>query len=690
MFSLFNKKREKIVNLTFSPFFIFLFCFAGLSISITIVTTPSTSLTNHAYGELENITNSSPVEGPFDSNLTEVVKKNFTQTTNQDNFLDKKNMLESKSKDTTVSIIRDKNDTKISAGITDSTGSTSSNTNTRGQFSEVTADFNGDGFSDLAIGVPGEDVINNLVNGSVTLLDAGAVNVIYGSSIGLRGTELSAGNGRANQLLTQILTGGLEAGDEFGNALATGDFNNDGFSDLAIGAYREDIGTVVDAGVVAVIYGSTNGLSSTSKPIDIWTQNSPQVPDRPEPNDFFGSALATGDINGDGFSDLAIGVPGQAVNTETGYLENAGALHVIYGSSVGLNSTYPLNDMWNQRTIYGYPGLEAEIGDRLGSALATGDFNTDGFSDLAIGVPMEDVGNIQDAGAINVLYGSLQGVGELPLSGILVWTQDIRSIEDNSESGDKFGSALATGDFNNDRNSDLAIGVPGERVSIGFNRNEGAVNVIYGFPLFGLTDKVPPYNGTNNQIWTQDSQGIEDNSESGDKFGSALATDDFNNDRNSDLAIGVPGERVGRPTGAGSVNVIYGSSDGLSSVYINPGDGRNDQIWHQNSVGFSGAEIEDNAEVNDKFGSSLATGNFNNDENFDLAIGVPGESVGNNTNAGAVNVIYGAIGVNLNSAGLSPNVPLGGIGRDDQIWTQDSPNIGGISEPNDMFGISLG
>ncbi|HZB63777.1 MAG TPA: hypothetical protein VE307_00535, partial [Nitrososphaeraceae archaeon] len=423
------------------------------------MTTPSINLTNHAYGELENITNSSLVEGPFDSNLTEVVKKNFTQTTNQDNFSDKKNMLESKSNETPVSLIRDKNDTTISSGIIDSTGGPSSDTNTRGQFSEVTADFNGDGFSDLAIGVPGEDS----VNGSVTLLDAGAVNVIYGSSIGLRGTELSAGNGRANQLLTQILTGGLEAGDEFGNALATGDFDSDGFSDLAIGAYRENIGTVVDAGAVAVIYGSTNGLSSTSKPIDIWTQNSPQVPDRPEPNDFFGSALATGDINGDGFSDLAIGVPGQAVNTENGYLENAGALHVIYGSFVGLNSTYPLNDMWNQRTIYGYPELEAEIGDRLGSALATGDFNTDGFSDLAIGVPMEDVGNIQNAGAINVLYGSSQGVGELPLSGILVWTQDIRSIEDNSESGDKFGSALATGDFNNDRNSDLAIGVPGER-----------------------------------------------------------------------------------------------------------------------------------------------------------------------------------------------------------------------------------
>ena len=88
--------------------------------------------------------------------------------------------------------------------------------------------------------------------------------------------------------------------------------------------------------------------------------------------------------------------------------------------------------------------------------------------------------------------------------------------------------------------------------------------------------------------------------------------------------------------------------------------------------------------------SPSKAGNFNNDDNSDLAIGVPDESVVNNTNAGAVNVIYGAVGVNINSAGLSPNVPVDGIGRYNQIWTQDSPNIEDDAEPNDMFGSSLG
>jgi hypothetical protein len=111
------------------------------------------------------------------------------------------------------------------------------------QAQALQADFNNDGADDLAVGVPGEDV------GSAE--DAGAVNVLYG----VAGTGL---NGNGSQQFTQPVSA-VEAGDQFGSVLASGDFNNDGFADLAVGAPTEDVGNVPDAGAVSVLYGSSAG-----------------------------------------------------------------------------------------------------------------------------------------------------------------------------------------------------------------------------------------------------------------------------------------------------------------------------------------------------------------------------------------------------------------------------------------------
>lgn len=82
--------------------------------------------------------------------------------------------------------------------------------------------------------------------------------------------------------------------------------------------------------------------------------------------------------------------------------------------------------------------------------------------------------------------------------------------------------------------------------------------------------------------------------------GSSAVTTDFNGDGYSDLAVGVRNEAAGNIRQAGAVNVIYGSSDGLSAVRLSPGNGRADQIWTQNS-----ANIQDRAEAWDSFGFSL-------------------------------------------------------------------------------------
>jgi hypothetical protein len=114
------------------------------------------------------------------------------------------------------------------------------------------SDFNGDGCSDLAIGVHGEDI------GSVT--DAGAMNVLNGDSTGI----VTAGNQFWNQDASGV-TDQAEQGDAFGRSREAGDFNGDGYADLAVGVYQESFPNLFQAGAVHILYGSASGLSTTGQ-----------------------------------------------------------------------------------------------------------------------------------------------------------------------------------------------------------------------------------------------------------------------------------------------------------------------------------------------------------------------------------------------------------------------------------------
>src|SRR5207253_10766060 len=91
------------------------------------------------------------------------------------------------------------------------------------------------------------------------------------------------------------------------------------------------------------------------------------------------------------------------------------------------------------------------------------DFNGDGFPDQAIGAPSEDLGSLDDAGAVNVLYSSATGL-QTDAPADQLWTQDSTDVEDQAESGDRFGFALVGADFNGDGFADLAIGAPSEEL----------------------------------------------------------------------------------------------------------------------------------------------------------------------------------------------------------------------------------
>jgi hypothetical protein len=489
--------------------------------------------------------------------------------------------------------------------------------------SRVGADFNGDGFADLAIGVPGEDV------GAIA--DAGAVNVIYGSPSGLTASR--------NQRFGQNTSGigdSSEAGDAFGSALAGADFNGDGFDDLTIGVPGEDVGTIADAGAVNVIYGSAGGLTAARN--QFWTRDSAGIQGTAGSLGELGSSLTAGDLGRTFHADLAVGGSGGGT----------GGVLVIYGSSTGLAS--PGNQLWTPSSLGIPPGAEEPQG--FGVAVAAADFGRGAPADLAVGLPGHDVGACTspadcmfDAGAVSIIYGSATG---LTAAGNQLWTQDSAGIQGTAGQADNFGRALAGADFGRGGQADLAIGVPSLD-------SAGEVSVLYG----SATGLAAP----GNQLWTQDTPGMLDTGEVTDGFGFALAAGNFGKGSQADLAVGVPFEDVRTIEDAGAVNVIYGSAGGLTAA--------GNQFWNQDSSGIEGA-----AEGADRFGSAITGPNLGRSAEADLAVGVPLEDVGTVFDAGRVNVIYGS------ATGLSAS--------GDQVWHQNSSGIEGSVERSDRLGWAVG
>lgn len=480
-------------------------------------------------------------------------------------------------------------------------------------------DFNGDGLDDLATGAPGHDNFEGDFDGS------GVVFVHYSlAGVGLAG-------GSAGQVVTQAGNPDPpEALDSFGSALASCDFNGDGNDDLAVGVPFENLPGAEDGGEVQIHIGSSVGLTPFST--QILTQESGATPGDAEQFDYFGSAVACGDFDGDPFADLAIGSWDENLVGGTGdEIFGAGAVVVFRGSAVGLQTTGVL---LHQDT----PSVEdgAESFDYFGMALAVGDFDGDGFDDLAVGVPGED--NIGAAiahgrGAVHVFFG---GAGGLQTSDDYFKTES--GLGGSSELGDRFGQALAAGDFDHDGFDDLAIGAPYEDLTAG--EDCGQVLAVYGSAtgfVFART-----------QLWSENTIYDPGESENDDHFGFALAAGDFDGDARDDLAIGHPGE-WGLVAGDGSVTVIMGAPAGLSSARR-----------YSVAAGYDGYPGPDN-QLDRNFGSALSTGDFDGDGHADLAIGAPYEDEGALFDTGAEWVLYGSLfsdGLEVsNTARWSAHVP---------------------------------
>lgn len=357
----------------------------------------------------------------------------------------------------------------------------------------ATGDFDGDGLMDLAIGAPGD-------------ASSGSVHIWWGTGAGLT----------AAVVLDQSRFGAGQPGDRYGAALVSGDFDGDGFDDLAVGAAHASSG----AGAVFLWRGGWSGLVP-------WHHVGQSGLGVDEPGDSFGEALASGDFDGDGFDDLAIGAPGEAPDAAS----RSGLVFIFRGGPRGLSPDRALDQQ----------GLSAnEVDDAFGSALASGDFNGDGCDDLAVGAPHEAPGSAPRSGAVFVFGGGPRGLEP--------WQFLVQDGLGANEAGDDFGRALASGDYDGDGGDDLAIGAPGE--APGPDPRSGAV-----FVFRGTHSKLEPL-----QVLTQDDLALNDD---GDRFGAALASGNYVANGREDLAVGAPGEAPGPDPRSGAVYLFRGTASGL-------------------------------------------------------------------------------------------------------------------------------
>jgi hypothetical protein len=342
-------------------------------------------------------------------------------------------------------------------------------------------DVNGDGYADLIVGAWGDSD------------QTGMAYLYFGGPAGVSGTP------------SVTLNGPDGANGLFGFSVASaGDVNADGYADIVVGAYGvPDGGNNGGTGTAYVYFGGPKG-PPTAPTVTL------AGPDGTS-GSFAYSVACAGDVNGDGFADIAIGANDAA--------SGAGMVHVYLGGASGIG-TVP------SATLNGPGGTYTEFGSSVATA---GDVNGDGYADLVVGAPRAS----SSAGSAYVYLGGATGLAATPAV----------TLNGTDGANAYFGNSVAcAGDVDGDGYADIVVGAP-------FGSSApGSASVFLGGSSGVSTTAAAKWTGPDG---------------AGGGFGYSVASaGDVNGDGHSDVVVGANGVS----SATGSAYVYVSSASGAAAA----------------------------------------------------------------------------------------------------------------------------
>ncbi|MFO0558016.1 MAG: FG-GAP-like repeat-containing protein [Polyangiales bacterium] len=401
----------------------------------------------------------------------------------------------------------------------------------------VEPDFNGDGYADVVVGVPGGPSSVWVVSGSASGF-ANQTPLEITSRLSRFGSSVASAGDLNGDGFVELVVGAPDAGiirvywgaptgldplrftelrsspqSMFGCSVsAGGDLDGDGYGELLVGAYLASPGGRAAAGTVSIYFGAPDGLSETRA----------QVLEGALAGDWFGFSVAGAmNVTGSTTKNIVVGAYGADVGAWT----NVGSVTVFAAGARGVN-TVPVN-------VYVGSSPDAEYGWSVANA---GDVNGDGRSDLIVGSPWVDVGARQDSGQVHVFLSNANGLPAAP-------THEFNGGDNNEYLG---WSVASAGDTNNDGFDDVLLGAKGF-ATIAALGAEGRVSVYLGSSAGLGGAPVSVYQGRSR----------------GALLGSSVSSAcDVNGDGFSEIILGARGEAIGGQMDAGSASVYAGGVNG--------------------------------------------------------------------------------------------------------------------------------